>query len=109
MRSEQYGCTDTQSMCKHMLDLKKIVDKSYYNVGGIIEEDTFCIHNAIYEKLPTNEEGVGIAKTPKTVKDDVELYKKVQDLQKSLQSFNIGALSIDQKNFLREQSSKLRK
>jgi hypothetical protein len=37
------------------------------------------------------------------------LYKEVEDLQKSLQSFNIGALSIDQKNFFLEQSSKLRK
>jgi hypothetical protein len=35
-----------------MLALKKIVDKSYYNVWGVIEEDTFNIHNAIYEEIP---------------------------------------------------------
>jgi hypothetical protein len=52
---------------------------------------------------------IGVAETLKTVNDDVELYKEIEDLQKSLQSFNIGALSIDQKNIFREQSSKLRK
>jgi hypothetical protein len=41
--------------------------------------------------------------------DDVEFYKNVKDLQKSLQSFNIGALSIYQKNFFREQSLKFEK
>ena len=41
------------------------------------------------------------------VNDDVELCKEVEDLKKSLQSFNIGALSIDQKKF-REQRSKLK-
>jgi hypothetical protein len=56
----------------------------------------------------SNEKEIGVAETLKTVNDDVELYKEVEDLQKSLQSFNIGALSIDQKNFFRKQSSKLR-
>jgi hypothetical protein len=109
MGSKQCDCADTQSKCKHMLALKKIVDKSYYNVRGVIEEDTFNIHDAIYEEISSNEEEIGVAETLKTVNDDVELYKEVKDLQKSLQSFNIRALSIDQKNFFREQSSKLTK
>ncbi len=44
MGSEQYDCADTQSRCKHMLALKKIIDKNYYNVRGVIEEDAFDIH-----------------------------------------------------------------
>ena len=89
--------------------LKKIIDKNYLNVRDIIEEDAFDIHNAIYEELPFNEEEIGIAKTLKTVNDDVKFYKEVEDLQKTLQNFNIGALSIDQRNFFCEQSLKLRK
>ena len=84
MGSEQCDCADTQSRCKHMLALKKIVDKSYYNVRGVIEEDTFNIDDAIYEELLSNEEEIGIAETLKTVNDDVEFYKEVEDLQKSL-------------------------
>ena len=98
MGSEQCDCGDTQSRCKHMLALKKIVDKSYYNVRGVIEEDTFNIYDAIYKEIPSTEEEIGVAETLKTVNDDVELYKDVEDLQKSLQSFNIGTLSIDKKN-----------
>jgi hypothetical protein len=95
MGSEQCDCADAQPKCKHILALKKIVDKSYYNVHGVIEEDTFCIINAIYEELPSNEEEIWNAETLKTVNDDVEFYKEVKDLQKSLQSFNIGALSTN--------------
>jgi hypothetical protein len=98
MGSEQCDCVDTQSRCKHMSALKKIVDKNFYNVRSVIEEDTFNIHDAIYEEISSNEEKIWIAKTLKTVNDDVEFYKEVEDLQKSLQSFNIGTLSIDQKN-----------
>jgi hypothetical protein len=79
-----------------MFALKKIVDKSYYNVRVVIQEETFNTHDTIYEKLPSNEEEIGSAETLKIVNDDVEFYKEVEDLQKSLQSFNIGALSIDQ-------------
>ena len=96
MRSEQCDCANTQSRCKHMFALKKIVDKSYYNVRVVIQEETFNTHDAIYEKLPSNEEEIGSAETLKIVNDDVEFYKEVEDLQKSLQNFNIGALSIDQ-------------
>jgi hypothetical protein len=46
-----------------MLALKKIVDKSYYNVRGVIREYTFNIHDAIYEELPSNEEEIGIVET----------------------------------------------
>ena len=108
MGSEQCDCADTQSRCKHILALKKIVDKNYYNIQGVIKEDIFCIHNAMYEELSSNEEGIGIARTLDTVNDDIEFYLKIEDLQKSLQSFNIGILFIDQKKN-REQSSKLRK
>ena len=87
--------------------LKKIIDKNYYSVQGVIEENTFSTHNVIYEELSSNKEKIRIVETLKTVNDDVELCKEVEDLKKSLQSFNIGALSIDQKKF-REQRSKLK-
>ena len=108
MGFEQCDCADTQSRCKHMLALKKIVDKSYYNVLGVIKDDIFCMHNAIYEELPPNEEEIRIVRTLETVNDDDEFYKEIEDLQKSLESFNIGALSINQKKIC-EQSSNLRK
>ena len=55
--------------------LKKDVNQSYYNVLGVIEEYTFCIHSAIYEELPSKEDKIGIAGTLETVHDDVEFYK----------------------------------
>ena len=101
MRSEQCDCADTQSKCKHMLAFKRIVHRNYYNVRGVIEEHTFCIHNAICEELPINEEEIRIARTLETVNDDANFYKEVEDLQESLQSFDIGALYIDQNYFFR--------
>ena len=35
MGSKQCDCDDTQSRCKHILALKKIVDKNYYNVRDV--------------------------------------------------------------------------
>lgn len=92
----------------NMLALCMIFDKSYYDVHGVIEQGTFCIHNAIYEEISSNKEEIGIARTIETIIDDVEFYKDVEDLQKSLQSLNIEALSIDQKIFLCVLHSKLR-
>ena len=58
------------------------------------------------EELSSNEEEIGTTRTIKMVNDDIEFYKEVENLQKSLQSFNIGALSIDKKKIC-EQNLKL--
>ena len=65
--------------------------------------------NLIYEEISSNKEKIGVAITLEMVNDDVEFYKEIGYLQKLLQNFNIGALSIDQKDYLCEQSSKLKK
>ena len=82
MRSKQCDCADTQSRCKHMLALKKIIDKNYYIVHVVIKEQTLCLHNAIYKEPLFNKEEIKITSILEIVNDDVEFYKEVEEFQK---------------------------